>query len=96
MTSASPSGRRSAPGAKYQPWLKFAALVLAVAALGLPVNDLVRYGLLVIVTVVVVAGTIRAPLSETRRSTEDPVMTCPFFGDTMASCAVELSRAARP
>ena len=51
MTSASPSGTRSAPGAQHQPWLKFAALVLVVAALGLPVNDLFRYGLLVIAAV---------------------------------------------
>ena len=51
MTSASPSGSRSAPGAQHQPWLKFAALVLVVAALGLPVNDLFRYGLLVIAAV---------------------------------------------
>ena len=29
-----------------QPWLKLAALVLVVAALGLPVNDLFRYALL--------------------------------------------------
>ena len=58
MTSASPSGSRSAPGAQHQPWLKFAALALVVAALGLPVNDLFRYGLLVIAAVVVVAGTI--------------------------------------
>ena len=58
MTSASPSGTRSAPGAQHQPWLKFAALALVVAALGLPVNDLFRYGLLVIAAVVVVAGTI--------------------------------------
>ena len=58
MISASPSGSRSAPGAQHQPWLKFAALVLVVAALGLPVNDLFRYGLLVIAAVVVVAGTI--------------------------------------
>ena len=58
MTSASPSGRRSAPGAHHQPWLKFAALVLVVAALGLPVNDLFRYGLLVIATVIIVAGVV--------------------------------------
>ena len=58
MTSASPSGSRSAPGAQHQPWLKFAALVLVVAALGLPVNDLFRYGLLVIAAVIIVAGTI--------------------------------------
>src|SRR3954453_11844120 len=46
------------PGAQHQPWLKFAALALVVAALGLPVNDLFRYGLLVIAAVVVVAGAI--------------------------------------
>jgi hypothetical protein len=43
-----------------QPWLKLAALILVVAALGLPVNDLVRYALLVIATVLVVAGTVSA------------------------------------
>jgi len=41
-----------------EPWLKLAALVLVIAALGLPVNDLFRYALLVIATVVVVTGTI--------------------------------------
>src|SRR6266516_63353 len=43
-----------------QPWLKLAALLLVVAALGLPVNDLFRYALLVIATVLVVAGTVSA------------------------------------
>jgi hypothetical protein len=43
-----------------QPWLKLAALVLVVAALGLPVNDLFRYALLVVATVAVVAGTVAA------------------------------------
>ena len=58
MTSASPSGTRYAPGAQDRPWLKLAALVLVVAALGLPVNDLFRYGLLVIATVIIVAGAV--------------------------------------
>jgi hypothetical protein len=58
LTFASPSGSRTAPGAKHQAWLKFAALVLVVAGLGIPVNDLFRYGLLVIATVIVVAGAI--------------------------------------
>src|SRR5215471_2529715 len=43
-----------------QPWLKLAALVLVVAALGLPVNDLFRYALLVVATVLIVAGTVSA------------------------------------
>src|SRR5262245_35552126 len=43
-----------------QPWLKLAALVLVVAALGLPINDLFRYALLVIATVLVVAGVVSA------------------------------------
>jgi len=43
-----------------QPWLKLAALVLVLAALGLPINDLFRYALLVIATVLVVAGTVWA------------------------------------
>ena len=41
-----------------QPWLKFAALLLVVAALGLPINDLFRYGLLVVATVLIVAATV--------------------------------------
>lgn len=46
-----------------QPWLKLAALLLVVAALGLPINDLFRYALLVIATVLVVAGTVAAQLA---------------------------------
>ncbi len=38
--------------------MKLATLVLVVVALGLPVNDLVRYGLLVIATVLIVVGTV--------------------------------------
>ncbi|HET7022256.1 MAG TPA: hypothetical protein VFI58_16215 [Xanthobacteraceae bacterium] len=59
MTEADSADRRAAP-ARLEPWLKLAALVLVVAALGLPVNDLFRYALLVIATVVVVAGTMSA------------------------------------
>src|SRR5262245_56681092 len=46
-----------------QPWLKLAVLVLVLAALGLPVNDLFRYALLVVATVLVVAGTVAAQLA---------------------------------
>src|SRR5262245_7373113 len=48
-----------------EPWLKLAALVLVVAALGLPVNDLFRYALLVVATVIVVTGTMRGACFET-------------------------------
>src|SRR5262249_7686543 len=41
---------------KLQPWLKVAALVLVIAALGLPINDLFRYALLVVSVVLIVAG----------------------------------------
>ena len=57
--TAHPDDRRAAH-ARTQPWLKLAALILVVAALGLPVNDLFRYALLVISTVLVVAGTVAA------------------------------------
>src|SRR5437588_5677050 len=59
LNAAHPDDRRAAP-ARMQPWLKLAALVLVLAALGLPVNDLFRYALLVIATVLVVAGTVPA------------------------------------
>jgi hypothetical protein len=49
--------------AAQQPWLKLAALVLVIAALGLPVNDLFRYALLVVATVIVVAGTVSPRLA---------------------------------
>jgi hypothetical protein len=50
LTARSPAPRHR--------WLKFAALILVVAGLGLPVNDLFRYALLVIATVLVVMGDI--------------------------------------
>ncbi|HEY7662966.1 MAG TPA: hypothetical protein VH934_07580 [Xanthobacteraceae bacterium] len=46
----------SAPGKAHQPWLKLAVLILIVAALGLPINDLFRYAILVVATVIVVTG----------------------------------------
>jgi hypothetical protein len=55
LTEKDSADRRAA-----QPWLKLAALVLVVAALGLPVNDLFRYALLVVATVAAVAGTVAA------------------------------------
>jgi hypothetical protein len=55
LTSATSADRQAAP---HQPWIKLAALILVVAALGLPINDLFRYGLLVIATIVVVVGTV--------------------------------------
>jgi hypothetical protein len=58
VTEADSADRRAAL-ARSAPWLKLAALVLVIAALGLPVNDLFRYALLVIATVIVVTGTMR-------------------------------------
>jgi hypothetical protein len=62
LTVADSVDRRAAQP-RMQPWLKLAALVLVLAALGLPVNDLLRYALLVIATVLVVAGTVAAHLA---------------------------------
>src|SRR5262249_59391666 len=62
LNAAHPDDRRAAP-ARMQPWLKLAALILVLAALGLPVNDLFRYALLVIATVLVVAGMVPARLA---------------------------------
>jgi hypothetical protein len=39
-------------------WRKFAALLLVIAALGLPINDLFRYALLLIAAVAILAGTL--------------------------------------
>jgi hypothetical protein len=58
LTSATSAARQATP--PHQPWIKLAALVLVVAALGLPINDLFRYALLVIAAVVIVAGTVSA------------------------------------
>src|SRR2546430_8675849 len=73
VTEADSADRRAAP-ARMEPWLKLAALVLVVAALGLPVNDLFRYALLVIATVVVVTGTMRGACSETPAHREVPAL----------------------
>src|SRR5262245_21425579 len=62
LNAAHPDDRRAAQACT-QPWLKLAALILVVAALGLPVNDLFRYALLVIATVLVVAGMVAARLA---------------------------------
>src|SRR5712691_729686 len=55
-----PSPARRADAARHEawvaPWAKLAALVLVLAALGLPINDLFRYALLVIATVLIVVG----------------------------------------
>src|SRR5262249_13514014 len=59
VTEADSADRRAAP-ARRAPWLKLAALVLVIAALGLPINDLFRYALLVIATVIVVTGVVSA------------------------------------
>ena len=58
LTDANSADRQIAQQRAHQPWLKLAALVLVVAALGLPINDLFRYALLVGAAVLVVAGTI--------------------------------------
>ena len=57
LASENPADHRAS---RLQPWMKAAALTLVVAALGLPVNDLFRYALLVVATVIVVAGTLSA------------------------------------
>jgi hypothetical protein len=46
------------PATPHRHCMKLAALVLVIAALGLPINDLFRYALLLVATVVVVAGEI--------------------------------------
>jgi hypothetical protein len=56
LTSTSPPDSTGLAGQLPQPWLKLAAIALVVAALGLPINDLFRYGLLVVATVLVVLG----------------------------------------
>ena len=58
MTENNQSRTERAP--KPQLWLKIAALVLVIAALGLPINDLFRYALLVISTVFIVFGCVSA------------------------------------
>jgi hypothetical protein len=53
LTSSLPA---ESPATPRPHWMKLAALVLVLAALGLPINDLFRYALLVIATVVVAVG----------------------------------------
>ena len=45
---------------QHQPWLKLAALILVIAALGLPINGLFGYAVLVVATVLIVAGSVAA------------------------------------
>jgi hypothetical protein len=54
LTSPGETEAERAP--KLQPWLKLVALVLVIVGLGLPINDLFRYALLVISTVLIIAG----------------------------------------
>jgi hypothetical protein len=56
LSAIDPLETQSEPGGTFEPWLKLAALVLVVAALGLPINDLFRYALLVVATVLIVVG----------------------------------------
>jgi hypothetical protein len=55
LISATSADRQAAP---HQPWIKLAALILVVEGLGIPINDLFRYALLVIAAVVIVVGTL--------------------------------------
>jgi hypothetical protein len=55
LTSATSADRQAAP---HQPWIKLAALILVTEGLGIPINDLFRYALLVIATVMIVVGTL--------------------------------------
>src|SRR5216684_6082890 len=58
-----PRGRRERMiPPSHQVWLKLAALVLVMAALGLPINDLFRYALLGVSAVLIFAGTLSARL----------------------------------
>jgi hypothetical protein len=60
-TIAEPASRGEVP-AKRQLWLKLAAVVLVAAVLGLPINDLPRYALLVVSGVFICAGRVSARL----------------------------------
>ena len=57
MTSWSQTGPRAGAG-----WLKVAALILAVAAVGLPVNGLAAYALLLALAVIIFTGEVTARL----------------------------------
>jgi hypothetical protein len=58
LTSTSPPDSAGPAHHLRQPWLKLAALVLVLAALGFPINDLFRFALLAIATVLVVVGSV--------------------------------------
>src|SRR5262245_53814874 len=62
LTFPNPADRQSGP-TRHQPWVKLAVLILVVAALRLPINDLFRYALLVIATVLIVTGSIAMGLT---------------------------------
>ena len=49
---------KPADAGRHQPWRKLAALILIVAALGLPLNDLFRYALLVISVIAICPATL--------------------------------------
>src|SRR5437588_7935599 len=58
VRALSPAGSREAKPPSHCLWAKLGALFLVLAALGLPINDLVNYALLVIATVIVCFGSI--------------------------------------
>jgi hypothetical protein len=59
LDSGACAARTAAEDAR-RPWLVFAALVIVLAALGLPVNDLFRFAILVAATVLAVTGAVSA------------------------------------
>ncbi|TMJ34541.1 MAG: hypothetical protein E6G96_01555 [Alphaproteobacteria bacterium] len=56
MSLSASAATESAGAASHQPWNKLAALVLIIAALGLPLNDLFRYALLIVSCVAISFG----------------------------------------
>jgi hypothetical protein len=56
LTSTNPPAGEAGIAASHQSWSKLGALVLVLVALGIPVNDLPRYALLVICAVVIWVG----------------------------------------
>ena len=60
--SANGPGGPGEVAATHRLWLKLAAIVLVAAALGLPINDLPRFALLVVSAVLVYAGTVSTRL----------------------------------
>lgn len=58
LTSAEPRDRFCEPPPRQQPWAKLAVLLLALVVLLPPINDLFRYGLLLVAAVLVVTGSV--------------------------------------